>query len=139
MEKNNIVGLSIAVVDNDSIIWSEGFGLYDTIKNIKVSEETPFLIGSITKLFTGVAVMQLQEKGLLNIDSSYVKYVPEFKMKTNYGTINDITIRSMMTHHAGIPGIDVNQFSKEPEYFTKLIDYVNNDYATNPVNTIFRY
>lgn len=139
MKKNNIVGLSLAVVDNDSIIWSEGFGSYDTIKNIKVSDETPFLIGSLTKLFTGIAVMQLQEKGLLNIDSPYVKYVPEFKMKTIYGSINDITIRSMMTHHAGIPEIDVNKFSKEPEYFAKLIDYINNDYATSPVNTIFRY
>ncbi len=139
IKKNNIVGLSIAVVDNDSIIWSEGFGSYDTIKNMKVSAETPFLIGSLTKLFTGIAVMQLQEKGLINIDSSFVKYVPEFKMKSIYGSINDITIRSMMTHHAGIPAIDANKFSKEPEHFTKLLDYINNDYATNPVNTIFRY
>jgi len=139
MNKNNIAGLCITVVDSDSIIWAEGLGWYDTINRIKVSSETPFQTGSLTKLFTGIGIMQLQEKGLLNIDSSFVKYVPEFKMKSIYDSINDITIRSIMTHHAGIPNIDANKFTQDPEYFTKLIDYINNDYATNPVNILYKY
>lgn len=71
MDQYHDAGMSIALVDGDSIIWCEGFGYYNKANKQKVTGHTAFHIGSICKVFTGLAIMQLQEKGKLNIDKPF--------------------------------------------------------------------
>lgn len=139
IEKNNVAGLSIALVDGDSTVWCEGFGYYNKEEKKAVTGHTPFHIGSICKAFTGLAVMQLEENNKLNINDPFGKYVPEFKIKTRFGSLDKITIRSILTHHAGIPDYIKDKFAVIPPYFTGVLDLVNNDYAVFPPNTIFSY
>lgn len=132
-------GLSIALVDGDSIVWCEGFGYYNQKEHKPVTGHTPLHIGSICKVFTGLAVMQLAEKGKINIDAPYLQYVPEFKMKSRFGPIGNITTRQILTHHAGIPDYIKDKFSTKPAYFTSVLDLVNDDYASFPPDLIFSY
>lgn len=63
IKQRKIVGLSVAIVDDEGILISDGFGYANKENKTKASSETLFPIASITKTFTGIAVMQLTEKG----------------------------------------------------------------------------
>lgn len=140
MKKNKVVGASIALFGGDTIIWSEGFGYANTDKDLKATTETEYRIGSITKLFTGTAIMQLHERNIFNIDNSVIKTYPRFNMKTRFKSINDITIRNVMTHTAGLPSdIMKGIISYNPEDFTEEIDYLNKEHTIYAPNTVFAY
>ncbi len=140
MKSLKVQGLSIALIDKDSVVWIEGFGYADKENNIKATPTTKYMIGSTTKLFTAFGVMQLQELNKLSIDDPLQKHLPQFNMKTHFGKISDITIRSIMTHHGGIPSdIFTSIFSENPENFTTTVDYINQEYATSPPDFIESY
>jgi len=140
MEQYHDAGMSIALVDGDSVVWCEGFGYYNAKNKKPVTAHTQFHIGSTCKTFTGLAVMQLQEDKKLDIDQPFRKYVPEFRIKSNFGSIDQITTRQILTHHAGIPDYIKDKFyDSKPPYFTHVLDMVNEDYATFAPNKVFSY
>ncbi len=139
MKDNAIAGASIAVVDRDSMIWCEGFGFFDNATRKPVSGHTPFFIGSICKTFTGLAVMQLAEQRKIDLDAPLTRYIPTFSMKSRFGSLSGVTIRSIMTHHAGIPDFAKDKLSASPPPFETVLSIVNDDYATFAPNTIFSY
>lgn len=139
MDKYHDAGMSIALVDGDSIVWCEGFGHYNKADKQPVTGHTPFHIGSVCKVFTGLAVMQLQEKEKIDIDKPFFRYVPAFRMKSQYGSARNITTRMILSHHAGIPDFIKDKFMPVQPYFTGVLDHVNADYATFAPNTIFSY
>ena len=63
MKKRNVTGLSIALVDDQRVVWAEGFGYADMAGNVPASPDTVYRAGSISKLFTATAAMQLAERG----------------------------------------------------------------------------
>ncbi len=78
-QNKNIVGLSAAIIVNDSVIWSNGFGYADKFNKVPMTTNTVVNMGSITKTFTSLSVMQLQQKGLLNISEPLNSYLPAFR------------------------------------------------------------
>jgi CubicO group peptidase (beta-lactamase class C family) len=139
LANNKIAGLSIAIVDRDTIIWCEGFGSFNNSGPEGVTGSTPFLIGSITKTFTALAIMQLYEKGKLDIDSQLKTYLPDFNLKQVNGEDQQVTLRQLMTHHGGIPDFLANKHPKVQKDMSLILDYVNRDFATFPPNTIYSY
>jgi CubicO group peptidase (beta-lactamase class C family) len=140
MNKNSVTGLSIALVDDQRIIWSEGFGYADQENNIPASAETLYRVGSISKLFTDTAAMQLAEQGRLDIDHPLKEYLPEFSIKTNFRHSTDITPRMLMTHHSGLPRDKLNGFiTPHPAPFTDLAGKLSEDYMSYPPNQLFSY
>ena len=140
LENDKVTGLSLTVVNKDSIIWNFNYGFADKEDAIETSSETKYLIGSVTKVFTAISVMQLHEAGKLHIDSSFQKYVPEFTMQTRFGDISEITIRQILTHHSGIPeDIWLHKFSKKPPDYSKILALANNMYTTNPPGEVMIY
>jgi len=131
MQKNNIAGLSIALVDKDGMIWSEGFGYENLKDSVKATDNTLYCIGSITKLFTATALMQLAEKGKLDIDKPVTWYVPELKIKSLYGSIDNITTRLILTHHSGFPS-DMMGVNSERESYKNVVNYLNQQYTAFP-------
>jgi CubicO group peptidase (beta-lactamase class C family) len=128
MSKNKIIGLSIAVVDTNGILLAEGFGKADKGKNITANSNTLFPIASITKTFTGIAVMQLVEKGLIDLDKPIENYIPELKLPNAEEKI--ITTRMLLTHHSGIQGdILYNwllpEVSNDPLIYEQVIPLIN--------------
>ena len=70
-----IPGLSIAVVDGQTVVWAKGFGHADLARTRLAGPETVYRVGSVSKLFTDVAVMQLVEEGKLDLDAPVTKYL----------------------------------------------------------------
>ncbi len=93
--------LSVALVDDQKVVWAAGFGFQDREKKIPATAETVYRVGSVSKLFTDVAVMQLVEEGKLDLDASVVKYVPDFKPVYKDGE-KEITLRMLMAHRSGL-------------------------------------
>ena len=126
--KNGIVGSSFMLIQDGQVIAQEFFGLANQEKQQPVDENTIYHWASITKTFTGVAIMQLRDRGLLKLDDPVIKYVPELKAVHNpFGQISDITIRHLMTHSAGFRsatwpwGGDKNWQPHEPTEWSQLV------------------
>ena len=134
MSINKIVGLSIAVVDTNGILLAEGFGKADKQNNISANSNTLFPIASITKTFTGIAIMQLVEKGLIDLDKPIENYIPELKLPNNEEKI--ITTRMLLTHHSGIQG-DILYNWYLPEVSNTPLIYEQVVPLINEVGTIF--
>lgn len=102
MRKHGIVGSSFMLIQDGQVIAQEFFGLANQEKQQPVDENTIYHWASITKTFTGIAIMQLRDRGLLKLDDPIIKYVPELKTVHNpFGQMSDITIKHLMTHSAG--------------------------------------
>jgi CubicO group peptidase (beta-lactamase class C family) len=136
MQENEVTGLSIALVDGQDVVWMQGFGYADTI----------YEIGSVSKTITATAVMHARDKGLLDIDDPLTKYLPAFSILPPLGfapqSDNPVTVRTMLTHHSGIPGNFLNgAFTVSPrsDYDSWLLDYLRSDYACYPPNFIWAY
>lgn len=95
-----IPAFSIALVDGDRIVWAEGFGIADSESGAKATANTIYRVGSLSKLFTDLAVMQQVEKGALDLDRPVNAYLPEFAPKNPFG--GEITLRRLMSHRSGL-------------------------------------
>ena len=107
MSHFSIPGVTVALVDAETgFVWTQGFGWADTQEGILVDEYTLFPLASIAKPFTAVAVMQLAEAGIIDIDNPIVTYLPDFyvssDLMTGEGDYSNITIRMLMSHASGI-------------------------------------
>lgn len=87
---------TVLIAQEGKILLNEGYGYANYEFDISNHAHTKFPIASNTKLFTAVAIMQLQEKGLLNVQNSLDKYIPDFPQS------NAITIHHLLTHTSGI-------------------------------------
>jgi len=82
MRKAGVPALSIALVDDQQLVWAEGFGYADRERHVPATPETVYQIGSITKVVNALAVMQLVEQGRMHLDRPITDYLPEFSMLT---------------------------------------------------------
>ena len=93
-----IPGMSAAIVEDQELVWAEGFGYANLENQIEASPDTPYGLASVTKPVAAVIIMQLVEEGLIDLDAPIA----------NYGVTllgNEITVRHLLTHTSeGIPG-----------------------------------
>ena len=101
MSKTGIPGLSIAVVNRDGVIYARGIGFRDVEKGLRATPRTSYCVGSVTKSFTALAIMQLAEKGVLSLDDPVEEYVP-LKVRP-FG--EQVRIWHLLTHSSGIPAL----------------------------------
>jgi CubicO group peptidase (beta-lactamase class C family) len=97
-----VPGLSIAVVYDQEIVWAEGFGYSDLEEKKAATPATVYRIGSITKLFTSTAIMQLRDQGKLQLDDPVRHYLPWFAVPNPVPDAPEITIRHLLTHTSGL-------------------------------------
>jgi CubicO group peptidase (beta-lactamase class C family) len=103
LKKNGIVGSSLFVIRDKEVVAKEFYGEARRDPARPVDENTAYHWASITKTFTGIAIMQLRDRGLLKLDDPIVKYVPELReIHDRWGPVDDITIRQAMTHSTGL-------------------------------------
>lgn len=107
--KNSIVGFSVAIVNQNRILYAKGFGYSNKEKKILYTKNTVQPIASISKTLSGVALMKAKEMGLLNLDDDINKYLP-FKIVNPYFPSSKITIRNLATHSSGLK--DSRNYSK---------------------------
>ncbi|MGB2844162.1 MAG: serine hydrolase [Candidatus Aminicenantaceae bacterium] len=100
---DHLPGISVAIVTDQEILWSKGYGMADLKKEVPSSPSTIYSICSISKLFTSVAIMQLRDAGKLRLEDLVADHLPWFNLKQQYPDTGPITIRSLLTHSSGIP------------------------------------
>jgi CubicO group peptidase (beta-lactamase class C family) len=95
-------GLAVAVITDRGLAWFHGHGLADVAAETPITEDTVFRIASLTKTFTAVAVMQLWEQGLVDLDAPANDYLRTFQLVPAKPNLSPATVRHLLTHTAGV-------------------------------------
>ena len=110
MREMNAPGMTLALANRDGILRAATYGFSDLERGLNVKPEQLFHIGSISKSFTAIALLQLREEGKLDFHQPVVEYLPWLKIETQYAPI---TTHHLLTHSAGLPG-NVSIFLSDP-------------------------
>lgn len=97
----NVVGMSVCVVKQNSLVYSGNFGLRDINRNLPVNDSTIYRIASISKYFTAIALMKLYQQGLFNLDADVSTYLG-YSLRNPYFPNDIITIRKILSHTASL-------------------------------------
>lgn len=100
IEARGIPGVAIAVVNDQGILWSRHFGHSDVAATQPLTNDNSFRIGSITKLFTAIMVMQQVEAGRIELDAPVTTYLPDFQPNNPFG--KPVTVRQLLQHTSGL-------------------------------------
>lgn len=101
MQAYKAVGLSVAVIQNNEVLYSKGFGYRDLEKKLPVTASTVFPIGSVTKAFTGALLGILEEENMVDLKARPSDYIPEFEFYNN-DMNKRIIIEDLLSHKSGI-------------------------------------
>ena len=148
MDALSIPGVSIAIVDTEKgFTWTRGFGHADIQNNVYVDGNTLFGVGSISKTFTAIAVIQLVEKGIIGLDEPIVKYLPGFSIDPSPefgGDYEKITARMLLTHTSGImsnflgySGTTYNTYNAA--FFDSFLELLATCFMATPEGEVFTY
>jgi CubicO group peptidase (beta-lactamase class C family) len=122
LARDDVAGAVISVVKDGKLLFAKGYGYSDVEKKTAVSaDSTLYRPGSISKLFTWTAIMQLVEQGKLNLDRDVNDYL-DFKIPSTFP--NPITLRNVMTHTPGFEETVQELFVKDAKDLKPLSDYV---------------
>ncbi|HYN42562.1 MAG TPA: serine hydrolase domain-containing protein, partial [Thermoanaerobaculia bacterium] len=99
---NGIPGVVVGVVSRNGLVWSKGYGTTDLAGGIPLTPSTRFRIGSVSKVFTATAILQLRDAGKLRLDDPVVRHLPWFKVPNPFPTAPPITIEHLLTHTSGL-------------------------------------
>src|SRR5262249_32190795 len=92
-----VASFAVSVVKDGRLIMARGYGYADLENSVPATAETVYRLGSITKQFTSMAVMQLAEQGRLSLDDELTKFLPDYPTQGN-----KVTIRHLLNHTSGI-------------------------------------
>ncbi len=106
---------NILVSKNNKIIYNNSFGYVDATKTKHLTTDIRFNIGSITKEFSAVALMQLQQKGKLKLDDYVSKFIPELQWA------NEITIKDLLQYTSGIPNVNWKMIKNDQDVLDGLM------------------
>jgi CubicO group peptidase (beta-lactamase class C family) len=109
-------GISAAIVHDQELVWSRGFGHADLEGAVPVSPETIYSICSVSKLFTSIAVMQLRDAGKLSLDDPVEKHLPWFDIQKTYPDVPPATVRGLLTHTSGLPRESAFPYWTDPAF-----------------------
>jgi CubicO group peptidase (beta-lactamase class C family) len=103
LNRHPAVGLAVGVISSGSLDFFYGHGLADIVSRTPITEDTVFRIGSITKTFTAIAVMQLWEQGLVDLDAPANDYLRAYELIPAMPAHRPATLRHLLTYTAGLP------------------------------------
>jgi len=125
LRRNGIIGSSLIVIRNGEVVLHDNYGRQSQTQ--PTDDNTTYHWASVTKTFTGIAIMQLSDRGLLSLDDPLTKYIPELAAAHDtYGPVSAITIREAMSHSSGFrdatwPWRDADWQPFEPTQWSQLV------------------
>lgn len=124
MHESAIPGMAVAVIKDNQVVLSKGYGYKDINNKQRTSEHTPFNIASISKPILGIALLQLVDKGLVNLDQDINDYLP-FEITNPHVDNQIITLRHLATHTSGINDYyDESTYAINKDSDTRLLEHV---------------
>jgi CubicO group peptidase (beta-lactamase class C family) len=141
--KAKIPGMSIVIVHDQDVLLAKGFGYADLEKKIPADPQTVYRVGSVTKVFTALMLMQLRDAGKLQLDDSIEKYLPEFKIKSRFPDARPATFRQVAAHYSGLPReapmlYEVQVTDEQPSVEEQLKSLKNSEMLL-PAMTMYSY
>jgi CubicO group peptidase (beta-lactamase class C family) len=119
----DIPGAGLALVENGEVSYVQGYGVRSTEIGDPVTPDTLFAIGSVTKSFTTVGVLQLVDQGRISLDAPVITYLPDFKLSDPTAT-QQVTVRQLLDHTSGLPGSgDAAWVSGQITTLREAVDY----------------
>ncbi len=139
----HIPGISVAIVNDQDLLWSRGFGYADLEGEVAVSPQTIFSICSVSKLFTSIAVMQLRDAGKLNLDDPLETHLPWFDIQQTYTDVPPATVRGLLTHTSGLPRESPFPYWTDPTFpfptREEMMERVSSQRTLYPTDRYFQY
>ena len=140
---DRVPGMSVIIVDDQEVLWSEAFGMANLENQVKATPSTLYSICSISKLFTSVAIMKLYDEGKLRLDDEIDDLLPWYDLKQKYEDSWPITIRTLLTHSSGLPRESNHPYWTGPDHPFPEIESVkselNKQETLYPSSTYFQY
>lgn len=139
MRSARIPGMALALVDGDRVVYLKGYGRADP-SGRPVTPQTPFIIGSITKPFTALAVMQLVDAGKVELDAPVQRYIPWFRLADPTASAL-ITVRQLLTMTSGIPQLYETQLwtDQDDGALERAVRFLKTKRLIGPVGSSFAY
>ncbi|MBW3494909.1 serine hydrolase [Bacillus sp. FDAARGOS_1420] len=122
---------TVLVTDKNNVVLRKGYGYANVKDKVFTTPRTKYRIGSITKTVVAISILQLREKGKLNIEDNVNKYIPSFPADKN------ITLRNLLTHTSGLP--DQGQGSVDAASRLKLVTWIGAQKLQFPAGTGWKY
>jgi len=140
LKATHIPGIGVAVVEGQQTTYLKGFGLASLATKKPVTPHTIFDLASCSKSFTALAVLLLENEGMIDLDAPLVRYLPEFRL-TEPAVSSQITVRQLLDQTSGIPGTFAEPlaFHNGPDAMQKLVDSMARIQLDRPPGSSFEY
>lgn len=141
LAKESVPGGAIGVVHDQKLIWSHQYGVESYETNKPVTDDTLFSICSVSKLFNGIATMNLVEEGKLSLDAPLSDYNKDMAMADNLGSEEPVTVEGVLTHVAGLPREGNRDYWADTSFpdASGLVDSVKNQEQLYKPNNYWQY
>lgn len=140
MKREDIAGLSIALVDDQRIAWAQGFGWADIEAKRPATPDTFYRVGSVSKLFTTLELLKLRDAGKLKLDRPVTAFLPEFAIRSRRPNPPPITSRALAAHHSGLPTNRLNgMWTPRPASLAALVDELSDETLAAVPQSQYRY
>jgi len=139
--KTKTSAVTVALVDDRRILWTEAFGSIDRTRGLAPTTETLFCIASCSKVIAAIAVMILVDRGLIELDAPVVRYLPHFRM-TDGEAYRDITVRMLLNHSSGLHGThfrNILTIVPVPGYAAQFLDALAAERLKHPPGEMAAY
>ena len=141
MEAQRIPGLALGIVHGDRIVQVQGFGQAEK-SGREVTSQTPFLIGSVTKSFTALAIMQLSEAGRVQLDAPVQRYLPWWRV-ADPNASTQVTVRHLLYQVSGLSKATGNAYATSGDTNDSAVEdrvrALRNAKLTRPVGMTWQY
>ncbi len=140
---DRLPGMTVSVIKDQQVLFTGGYGYSDVENKKPMDTGTVFSICSISKLFTAVAIMQLVEQGKLRLDDSISAVLPSYNLPQQFAGSGPITIRSILTHSAGLPRDGNFSYWSAPDFIfpneKELNEGMLQQKTVHPASAFFQY
>jgi CubicO group peptidase (beta-lactamase class C family) len=120
IDNESLIGLAVAIIKDDEVIYSKGFGRRDVESHLGVTPSTLFAFGSVCKTICATLIMRLVEEGKLELDRPIIQYLPKLKF-SNQELGDKITLKHILSHTTGLPSSGKSQGPRDPDSLGRFV------------------
>lgn len=124
MKINRIPSVVTCIVKDEKVVWSNGYGFSDYLKLNRASTDDIYMVASLSKVVVAIAILQLHEKGLVNIDDDINEYLP-FNIRNPKYPDTPITLRMLLAHQSSLYESAIVEYKSLPLMVIKSLPYLN--------------
>jgi len=133
MKAHDTVGLSLALIEDQRVLWAEGFGFAHRERKLPARPDTLYAVGGLSKLLTATAVMQYVDERAIELDEPIRKALPEFSIRTRFLNAGPITVRQLLSNHSGLPAMYFHgMWTPKPEPLADFVTRLREVYVAAP-------